>query len=324
MIQLPISRIIELIVQQSKMDASDVRSKITAKLTEFSGLLSEEGAAHIIANELGVDLTQANGEPLKITHIAPGLKDITVIGKVLAVYELKEFESQRGAGQVQAILIGDETGLIRVTFWHEDTTKINCQKDDVLKMTHLSAKLNQERVELTASANTQLEKLDIEVAVIEKGSEMSTINYRKTKVDGAKPDEQVTLFGVIVNMTSPYFYPVDPNTNKKITGDLESQPHNWQYVANCTIDDGTGSVRVAAFREQALDLLQISEEEMQELRTNTTRFSDIQAERVGTYCKVSGKITHNTQYDRTEMIANVIDTNPSSSEDITPYYESTK
>ena len=56
MIKIPYDTIIEKIMEHSKLTLEEVNSKIKAKTEQLAGLISKEGAAHIIANELGVKL----------------------------------------------------------------------------------------------------------------------------------------------------------------------------------------------------------------------------------------------------------------------------
>jgi hypothetical protein len=61
MINIPIDVIIEKITEQTDLKEEEVQNKINSKLEQLSGLISKEGAAHIVANELGVKLMQTEG-----------------------------------------------------------------------------------------------------------------------------------------------------------------------------------------------------------------------------------------------------------------------
>ena len=67
MITIPYEKLLERMQEASGKSKEELAKKIQAKLEELSGLISKEGAAHIVANELGVnfevpkkDLTRAN------------------------------------------------------------------------------------------------------------------------------------------------------------------------------------------------------------------------------------------------------------------------
>ena len=65
MFKIPLPELKGKIVLSKKISPSELDARIKEKINELSGLISEEGAAHIIANELGIELTKSAGK-LKI------------------------------------------------------------------------------------------------------------------------------------------------------------------------------------------------------------------------------------------------------------------
>ena len=59
MIKIPINEILAKIHEKAGISEEEIRKKIDDKITELSGMVSEEGAAHIIANSLGVKLIES-------------------------------------------------------------------------------------------------------------------------------------------------------------------------------------------------------------------------------------------------------------------------
>jgi ssDNA-binding replication factor A large subunit len=320
MLNIPISRIIQQITTEKNVPADDVRKRISAKLVEFSGLLSEEGAAHIVANEYGVDLHSMSSIPLKINEIVSQLREITLVAKVIAIYEKRTFSNERGDGVVQSILVGDETGIMRVTFWHSETEKVTCQVGDVLKFIHLSSRQNQNRVELLVGKETTLEKVDVEISLSNAPKKASETEYSKKKLKTCKPNDQVTLLGVIVAINPPYYYMVEKETQKKATGVFDHQVHDYAFVASIVLDDGTDTIRVSAFREQAIELFKVTHEEMLSFRENSELFTHVRTKLLGQHVKISGKVTFNENYNRLEMIAQIVDYDVNATEDVSEYY----
>ena len=78
MIKIPYEKIIEKIKEQAKISDSEIESKIKEKTDQLAGLISKEGAAHIIANELGVKLFEEGN--LKIKDILPGMRSVETSG----------------------------------------------------------------------------------------------------------------------------------------------------------------------------------------------------------------------------------------------------
>jgi hypothetical protein len=56
MISIPLKDIISKIAKQTDLGESEIQQKIKAKIEQLYGLVSEEGAAHIVANEYGIKL----------------------------------------------------------------------------------------------------------------------------------------------------------------------------------------------------------------------------------------------------------------------------
>ena len=69
MYKVPLNEIKEKIVASGKLSFEELDEKIKTKINELSGLISEEGAAHIIANELNVELVSQEQKTLKIKEI---------------------------------------------------------------------------------------------------------------------------------------------------------------------------------------------------------------------------------------------------------------
>ncbi len=119
MYKIPLADLKEKILRSGKLDSHELEEKIRHKINELSGLISEEGAAHIIANELGIELVRLGGEKLKIKEIYAGMRGISAVGKVVRKFDVREFQKGEGLGKVCSLIFGDETGTIRVVFWNE-------------------------------------------------------------------------------------------------------------------------------------------------------------------------------------------------------------
>ncbi|MHA1965169.1 MAG: hypothetical protein ACW97G_11355 [Candidatus Thorarchaeota archaeon] len=90
-----------------------------------------------------IETVQSGGgsEPLGmkgLTDLTTGMWDVDIEGKVVTVYDEKAFTTKDGRdGRVRNVLLADESGSTRVTFWNEDVDKIEKIKDgDVLKILH--------------------------------------------------------------------------------------------------------------------------------------------------------------------------------------------
>lgn len=115
MFKIPLSEIIDKIKEKSNLSEEEINSKIDAKLKQLSGLISKEGAAHIIANELGVRLLDQVSGKLQIKNIVVGMRDVETVGKVQQIFPLREFQRKDGSpSKIASLVIGDETGTISI------------------------------------------------------------------------------------------------------------------------------------------------------------------------------------------------------------------
>ena len=76
MMKIPYEEIILKINENTKMTTAEIEDRIDKKLRQLSGLISKEGAAHIVANELGVKIFEPLSGKLQIKNILSGMRDV--------------------------------------------------------------------------------------------------------------------------------------------------------------------------------------------------------------------------------------------------------
>jgi replication factor A1 len=101
-----------------QVSLEDFRSKIEDKIREHYGLLSEVGAAKLLAREMGATF-EAPQISFKIKNLVPGMQSVDLTGRVVRIYGVRNFERETGSGKVSNLLIMDETGNVRVVLWGE-------------------------------------------------------------------------------------------------------------------------------------------------------------------------------------------------------------
>lgn len=323
MINLPLDESIARISKKTGLSDQEVKDKIKAKLRALAGLISEEGAAHIVANELGVKLFET-GEALKIKSIMPGMRNVDVVGKVIQKYDLREFTSERGPGKVASMLIGDDSGVIRVTMWHKQAElSANLKEGDVVKIVGGYVRENNGRKEIHLN---ELSKLTINPAGVDVQVKPYTpqVFTRKKIADINEQDTAVELLGTIVQVFDLTFFEVCPQCNKRVRLREEGfmcPTHNkvvpnYNYVLNIYLDDGSDNIRVVLWREQAEQLLALPREKVLSFREDPAAFEGLKTELLGNIIKVSGKAVKNMNFDRIELSATKVDKNPNPEEEI--------
>jgi replication factor A1 len=323
MINIPLPQIKERISQKTGLSQDEVNQKIKAKLKQLPGLISEEGAAHIVANELGVKLFDI-GEKLQIKNILAGMRNVDVVGKVLQKYELREFTKENTSGKVANFLIGDETGVVRIVLWHKQAELINQLKEgDVVKVRGGYVRENNGRKEVHLNDLSKLiiNPPGVTVEVKPYAPQEST---RKQIADIKEDDAGVEILATIVQVFDINFFEVCPQCNKraklrdegfmcpthgKVTPD-------YNYVLNLYLDDGSDNIRVVFWRQQIEELLGMDRAQIMAFKEDPSKFEPIKTELLGNIIKVSGRANKNQNFDRIELVASRVDKSPDPDEEI--------
>lgn len=323
MIKIPYEEIILKINENTKMSIEEIEDRVDKKLKHLSGLISKEGAAHIVANELGVKIFEQLSGKLQIKNILNGMRDVETIGKVLQVYELREFSNETKSGKVASVLIGDETGAIRVVMWGsqaENAAKL--EQGFVVKVVGGYVRENNGRKEIHLNERSQL-------IINPKGETISDVvetksGSRKEIKDLNENDNEIELLGTIVQVFDLRFYEICPKCSKRAkpsTDFFVCNEHGnvipaYAYVLNAVLDDGTETIRCVFFRNQLERLLKLNQEQVLNFKNNPADFEAAKNELLGTIVKLNGRTNKNSLFNRLEFIAQNVDINPNPEEEL--------
>jgi len=113
--------LVSRISRLSSLSEEEITKRIEAKRAKLSGLISKEGAAQIVAAEIGVSF---ESERLKLSELAQGMKRVNIIGKITKLNPVREFTKNDRKGKVCSFQIGDESANIRSVLWDENHIKL--------------------------------------------------------------------------------------------------------------------------------------------------------------------------------------------------------
>ena len=320
MIKIPYDQIVERIKKEANISETEINEKIDAKMKQLSGLISREGAAHIVANESGIKLFDSFSGKLQIKNVLSGLRNVETVGKVTQTYELREFTTNERQGKVASFVMGDETGTIKVVMWGdqaENIKKIN--EGTIIKIIGGYTKENRGFNELHLNERSKLiinpenEKVEVKQTTIERKS-----------IDKLTENSNVEILATIVQILDPRFYEVCPLCNrraKKEDGNFVCQTHkkidpDYSYVLNLVVDDGTNNIRTVFFRETMEKLLNKNKEKILEYKENVEKFEEIKTDLLGNIVKINGRVKKNIFFDRLEFVANDVKLNPDPDDEI--------
>jgi ssDNA-binding replication factor A large subunit len=312
MIGLTYEQIIERIQKEKNISLEDIEIKVKIKLKELSDLISREGAAYIVANELGIKLFEDfSKKTLKINQLIAGIGSLNIVGKVLDIYQVREFNSNNRKGRVASLLFGDETGTCRVVFWDLNHIKEiengNITRDKVIKVKNAYVKENNGFKEIHLGNRASLDlNPEEKIESVNTGIIREVI---KKQIKDLIPGEFASISGTIVQAFEPRFYDACAECGKKVnmeTMKCEMHPNslpNKMPIFNFFLDDGTENIRLVAFRDNVVKLIG----NINEIQNNPNFFDDIRANLLGTQYSFTGKVTKNEMFDRKEFIISSIE-----------------
>jgi replication factor A1 len=232
---------IQEILERTKLDRDELMARIKQKQDELAGFVTPEGAAIIVGRELGVELVRREPEvrQLRIEDLCPGMSNVDIVGRVVRVYEPRNFQRVDGSqGRVASLLLEDSTGRVRLVLWNEDVEPIErgeVQKGMVLQVRGAFVRKGidqQPELNLGSRGSLVLNPSDPRVA------ELPQLKEVKVRVADLSPDMgDVDVVGRVVATT-------EPRTFERPDGSLGK-------VSTIVLMDSTGRARVSLWDEKA-------------------------------------------------------------------------
>ena len=309
MIGMPVKDIVSKIVKVTGLTETEVNDKIKSKIEQLYGLVSEEGAAHIIANEHGIKLFEVSGE-LKIKDILIGMKSVDIVGKVVRKYEMREFSTEKRKGKVANMMIGDETGSMRVVFWNDKTNDFaQIKEEDIVKIKGAYVRDNSGRKELHLGDNSHIIINPANVTVGTRERKEYARKHIKELEDGMNAE----VIGTILQVFDIKFFEVCPKCNKRLRlrddsfscDEHGAQSPAYNYVLNVYLDDGTDNIRTIFWKQQSQRLLKLDDAGMENIRLHPEAFEKYKTDMLGEQIKVLGT-TKNNMMGRLELNAEIV------------------
>jgi ssDNA-binding replication factor A large subunit len=255
------------IMEKTGSSQDDIQRKIIEKQRELSNLVSKEGAAYIIAKELGLDVfPKTTKKRLEIKNIVPKIRDLKLSARIVRVFEPREFKGKTGKqGKVASIILGDESGNIRLSLW-DDQTDVVEKLSPGMAVETFGAYTKEDGV---GGVELRLGKLggvkileNSDLPEIKSGAAPS--GGGRTSIADLKEGETCELRASVVQLfETGIFYEICPTCGSRVTKEgkeFKCAEHGTveptkTIVLSGIIDDGTGNIRVVFFRDVALALI---------------------------------------------------------------------
>jgi replication factor A1 len=243
----------KILVQRKDLTREQLQSLIEDKKRDFDGLLSDQGAARLVAEELLVETEPTAIPSMRIRDLVAGLNDATLRGKVVSVEQPRDFVRQDGStGRVVNITLEDETGKVRCPIW-------DAKAEEIAKYGDITGKPITIRHGYTRTGLTGEPELNAG-----ERSEITITSQAETPTP-----VPITTIGEIR----------EPVLELNLLGIIHSQPRIYEFnrngqkgtVLRTTLTDNTGSIPLVAWNEKAEELRNVKKSDILKIQGGRLR-----------------------------------------------------
>jgi len=296
-------RIVKKIAKTANLDEEEVKRRVEAKKAKLSGLISEEGAAQVVAAELGISF---ENEQLKIDELLPGMRKVNLVGKIINLYPVRKFTNKKGEeGKVANLFIADEKSNVKTVLWDtnhiEPIEKGELKEGDVVEINNAGMRGN----ELHLGSFSEFKKSEKEVGEVVK----ERIVKEKPLSEVAVSDD-IKIRAFIVQSFPAKFFNVCPECKKKAFPDDSGEGYTCKEhgkvtpekraLLNMVLDDGTETIRSVVFSDNfpKLGITDMEDQEKMGLQRQNL---------LGKEFYFSGKVRTNRYFNNSELIIDEVE-----------------
>ena len=249
MAEVSYEKLLDKISKSSGLEKEEIERRIAAKRAKLSGLISPEGAAQVVAAELGISF---DNEKMKIDELISGMRKVNIFGKVIKIFPSRTFVKNGKEGKVANFIMADETSNVKVVLW--DTNHIDLiekgeiGEDKVVEILNASTRGN----ELHLGSFSEL-KLSNEIL----GEVKRDKAFREKEISDFKLADNVSTRAFVVQVFEPKWFNVCSECKKKVV--LEGEQFvcvehgkvsaDKRGLMNMVLDDGTETMKAVMFHD---------------------------------------------------------------------------
>jgi ssDNA-binding replication factor A large subunit len=286
------NQLVERIAGAANLPKEEIERKVEAKRAKLSGLVSKEGAAQIVAAELGINFEK---EKMKISELVQGMKKANVTGKVISLFPVRSYSKNGKDGKVANLTLADASGNMKTVLW--DTNHISLiEKGEIKEGTVVEISNGQVRngeIHLGSFSDIKISREKMDDVVTEKV-------FSSKSIKDIKSGQGLKTRAVIVQMYEPRYFEVCPECGKRVL-DNECKIHGKvepkkRALLNIVLDDGSDSIRATLFGEQIYNI-GFTEEEVFDIDKFLLKKNDV----LGEELIFAGNIRNNSFSNSNEL-----------------------
>src|SRR3989344_611933 len=249
------AQLVEKIARYSGLPSAEIEVKVEAKKAKLSGLISREGAAQIVAAELGISF---ENERSKINELSEGMRRAFVVGKITRIFSVREYNKNGRQGKVASFMIGDETSNVRVTLWDVNHIAL-IEKNVLAEGTAVEIRgASVKKGELSLSAFSDIKISSEKFDSVKERAPLTIGNFAS-----AAENVQTQTRAFIVQTFEPRFF------------DSKKNPGEKGVLLNIVLDDGTATMRSVLFGENIKKLLSVEDKDLFSLDVLNSKRAEI-------------------------------------------------
>jgi len=233
----------QILSKRPEVSREKILEKLKKKKRKTGGLITDEILLRTIAAEFDVEIpSEASVPTLSSGDLVVGLNDVTVVGRVVAVFPSKTFEGKR-SGKVASLIIADKDGILRIVLWNDKATFTDSGKVKVGQIIRFSHGYTREgyggKVELHLGDRSEIQINPRDV----KASDYPTISRFVTKIAEVTPrykNKKVNIVGIVEEV-----FPLST---------FERKDSSSGKVMRFVLTDETGKISVVVWNERVDEL----------------------------------------------------------------------
>jgi replication factor A1 len=238
-------KIIEYILSKCQgISREELFEKLESAKRKTAGFISDESLLRMIAAELGVETPQddISISTLSINSLVPNLNDVTITGRVVAVFPPRTFKTGKG-GKIASLMVVDKSGILRVVLWNDKTAFVeygSVRVGQVIRFSHGYTTENRSgRVELHIGDRGQVE-INPQDVDVEDYPGISQFATKIGKITQAYKNKRVNIIGTVKE--------VFPSTT------FQRHDSTQGKVMRFTLADETCAIQVVVWNERVDEL----------------------------------------------------------------------
>ncbi len=292
------SELLQHIKSRVGLSEEEILARVAQKQHAMEGLLSKDGALHIVANELGINAKELYSKRVSLEKLVPGMRYSEVVGKVIRLFPVRQYEKNGKQGSVGSFVLQGATCSRRVVLWDEQSKVLETlQQGDTVTIENPRVQLNKQgEVEVHFTHYTRFATAEV---------------MRKPLSVITEQDSTLCVYGTVVAMQDIRYFEQCPTCRRRMVqqgeqwlcGFHDVQTPYYGYMLPLVLDDGTETMRVILFSKQVEQLLGINDSQIQGFRENATHLTQLRKQLIGRDIMVTGNVQKNKFFSGLELNA---------------------